>query len=92
MVDRTSLEKVRDCIHRGQRFVLTTHVNPDGDGLGSEAALAAFLNDLGKDVFVYNSSPIPHNYHFLDPANMMQVYDSNLHRETLLTADYIIIL
>ncbi|MCH8953881.1 bifunctional oligoribonuclease/PAP phosphatase NrnA [candidate division KSB1 bacterium] len=92
MVDRTSLEKVRDCIERGQHFVLTTHVNPDGDGLGSEAALAAFLTDMGKDVFIFNSSQVPDNYKFLDPDNNIKVYESESDRETLLTADCIFIL
>lgn len=92
MVDRTSLEKVRDCLEKGQRFVLTTHVNPDGDGLGSEAAIAAFLTLRGKDVYIYNSSPVPANYRFLDPDRNIVVYDSHVHRETLVTADYILIL
>lgn len=92
MVARTSLEQVRNCIRRGQRFVLTTHVNPDGDGLGAEAAIAAFLDEMDKDVFIYNSSPVPHNYRFLDPEGNMTVYNSKQHRETLLTADYIFVL
>ncbi|MFQ5639225.1 MAG: bifunctional oligoribonuclease/PAP phosphatase NrnA [bacterium] len=92
MIDRISLERVRDCINRGQRFVLTTHVNPDGDGLGAQAALASFLNDLNKDVFIYNSSPVPENYKFLDPDEHMEVYDPGLHKEILHTADYILIL
>lgn len=92
MVDRTSLERVKECLKRGQRFVLTTHVNPDGDGLGVEAALAAFLAGRGKDVFIFNSSPVPRNYKFLDPDRQMLVYESKRHRETLLTADYIIVL
>lgn len=92
MVAQAALEKLRSYIDRGQRFVLTTHVNPDGDGLGSEAALAAFLVGLGKDVFIYNSSVLPDNYAFLDPDKIMTVYDPRIHRETLFTADCIIIL
>ncbi len=92
MIDRTLLAKVKDCIDRGRRFVLTTHVNPDGDGLGSEAAMAAWLMDLRKDVFIFNSSPVPANYKFLDPDKLMEVYNREQHRETLLSADYVIIL
>ncbi|MFQ5603145.1 MAG: bifunctional oligoribonuclease/PAP phosphatase NrnA [bacterium] len=92
MVSAASLEKVKDCIRRGNRFVLTTHVNPDGDGLGSEAAMAAFLNELGKDVYIFNSGPVPANYRFLDSSNKMIVYKPHLHREILFSADYIIIL
>ena len=38
------------------RFVLTTHVNPDGDALGSELALASWLTTRGKDVTIINCS------------------------------------
>ncbi len=92
MVDRTSLERVRNCINSGQRFVMTTHVNPDGDGLGSEIALAALLNDLGKDVYIFNSGPVSANYKFLDPDNSIMVYNPNIHREILYSADYIFVL
>ncbi len=92
MTDRAALKKVKDCIDGGKTFVLTTHVNPDGDGLGCEAALAAWLMDLGKDVYIFNSSPTPANYKFLDPDKLMKVYNRDRHRETLLAADYVIIL
>jgi phosphoesterase RecJ-like protein len=92
MLDSTALEKVKDCIKNGQRFVLTTHVNPDGDGLGSEVALAGFLEDRGKDVYIFNCSPVPANYDFLNHDNRIKLYDTEQHRETLLTADYIFVL
>jgi phosphoesterase RecJ-like protein len=49
----------------GQRVCITTHVNPDGDGLGSEAGLAHLLKARGVDVRVTNPSPTPERYHFL---------------------------
>jgi phosphoesterase RecJ-like protein len=49
----------------GQRVCLTTHVNPDGDGLGSEAGFAHLLRAQGCDVVVTNPSPTPDRYHFL---------------------------
>jgi len=90
-MDSTSLEKLKDCIAEGQRFVLTTHVNPDGDGLGSEAALAAYLEGLGKNVLILNHNPVPQNYDFLDANHRMRVYDSTLHRETVLTSDFVVV-
>jgi phosphoesterase RecJ-like protein len=92
MVDRSALAKVKECIAEGKKFVLTTHVNPDGDGLGCEAALVAWLQDMRKDVFVFNSSPVPINYKFLDPDKLMQVYNRDRHRDILLSVDYVIIL
>ncbi len=44
---------------------LVTHVNPDGDGLGSEAALARALQSLGKRVVLANNDATPAQYGFL---------------------------
>src|SRR5919112_4963287 len=49
----------------GQRVCLTTHVNPDGDGLGSEVALVHLLRGRGIDVIITNPSPTPHRFGFL---------------------------
>ena len=46
-------------------FVITTHVNPDGDGLGSEAGLAHLLKALGVDVVITNPTATPHRFDFL---------------------------
>ena len=43
----------------GQRVCLTTHVNPDGDGLGSEAGLAHLLRAQGIDAIITNPVCIP---------------------------------
>lgn len=49
----------------GRRVVLTTHVNPDGDGLGSEVGLAHMLKGLGVDVAIANPTPTPPRFDFL---------------------------
>lgn len=54
-------------IETHQRFLLTTHVRPDGDALGSEVGLAGLLEQRGKDVRIVNASPTPPRYDFLAP-------------------------
>ena len=49
----------------GQRICITTHVNPDGDGLGSEAGLVHLLRAQGIEAVVTNPSPTPERYQFL---------------------------
>ena len=49
----------------GLRVCLTTHVNPDGDGLGSEVGLALLLRAQGVTVSVTNPTPTPSRYDFL---------------------------
>ncbi|MDX8377765.1 MAG: bifunctional oligoribonuclease/PAP phosphatase NrnA [Mariprofundales bacterium] len=57
--------KLRDC----QRLLLTTHVNPDGDGIGSQLALYHGLRSLGKDVHIHNRDGVPHIYNFLNGSD-----------------------
>lgn len=46
-------------------FLLTTHIGPDGDAIGSCLALAEALKSLGKAVFVYDRDPVPEGYRFM---------------------------
>ncbi len=56
-----------DLVRRHQSFLMTTHVRPDGDGLGAMTALAEALRGLGKDVRMTVASALPPRYRFLDP-------------------------
>ncbi|HET7025353.1 MAG TPA: bifunctional oligoribonuclease/PAP phosphatase NrnA [Gemmatimonadales bacterium] len=49
----------------GRRICLTTHVNPDGDGLGSELGLLRLLKARGIDAVITNPSPTPERYAFM---------------------------
>jgi phosphoesterase RecJ-like protein len=49
----------------GMRVCLTTHVNPDGDGLGSEIALLHLLRARGVTCFITNPTPTPPRFDFL---------------------------
>ena len=49
----------------GQRICITTHVNPDGDGLGSEVGLVHLLRAQGVTAVITNPTPTPERYDFL---------------------------
>src|SRR2546421_541018 len=51
----------------GRRVALTTHVNADGDGVGSEVALWHLLTARGLRAAIANPTPIPERFHFLVP-------------------------
>lgn len=53
------------CIRPGQRICITTHVNPDGDGLGSEVAMVHLLRALGAHPVITNPTPTPPRFEFL---------------------------
>lgn len=48
------------------RFLVTSHVRPDGDALGSALGMAVLLRQKGKDARIVLSSPVPPRYDFLD--------------------------
>jgi phosphoesterase RecJ-like protein len=70
---QTELDAVVDELRSGERFLLTTHENPDGDALGSLLALHAVLHQLGKDSVMYLDAkefPLPVEYRFLPLAEV----------------------
>ena len=54
-----------DLLRSESRFVLSTHISSDGDGIGSELALGRGLKRLGREVFIVNPTPVPENLTFL---------------------------
>ncbi|HMK38460.1 MAG TPA: bifunctional oligoribonuclease/PAP phosphatase NrnA [Bacteroidota bacterium] len=74
------------------RFVLTTHINPDGDGIGSEIALGAWLRERGKDVHVINAGPVPAVYRFLDARSTISTFDPQRDLPLIAGADAIVVL
>ncbi|MEE8423929.1 MAG: bifunctional oligoribonuclease/PAP phosphatase NrnA [Thermodesulfobacteriota bacterium] len=59
------IKEVADKIREGHSFLVASHVNPEGDAIGSALAMAQGLKDLGKDVTVFFEDQIPEIYRFL---------------------------
>ncbi len=87
-----TLEAVVRILHQQNSFVLTTHVNPDGDGLGSEVALAEWLASRGKQVTILNHSATPDFYFFLDPNKRIKQFAEAEDVQTLASAEVIVVL
>jgi phosphoesterase RecJ-like protein len=58
---------VVEVLARGERFLVTSHENPDGDALGSLLAMHLALRELGKDSVMISAggAPLPGEYAFL---------------------------
>ena len=84
-------DNIAKFIRNYDSFLITTHVNPDGDAVGSEMALKAFLEDLDKDVIVVNSNPTPQNLVFLDPEREIKVYPYDVQKDFLNDVDAVFI-
>lgn len=63
---------LREIIDGARRFVISSHVRPDADAVGSELGLAFLLESLGKSVRIANPSATPRHLAFLDPAGRVQ--------------------
>lgn len=62
---RAAIARLAAELHRGDRVALSTHINADGDGCGSEAALARLLAQMGIRAHVVNPTPWPAMYQYL---------------------------
>lgn len=60
--DAEARRRVCDALREGTRFVVTSHVRPDGDAIGSSMALALALESLGKQARVVLRDPLPDPY------------------------------
>lgn len=65
-------ETLPDKIRSTSNIVLATHINPDGDALGSLIGLADVLAVMGKQVFRYLEEPVSHLYAFLPDINLIR--------------------
>jgi phosphoesterase RecJ-like protein len=62
---RESIERLAREFRAGRSVAISTHINADGDGCGSEAALARLLTAMGMTVKIVNPTPWPETYAFL---------------------------
>jgi phosphoesterase RecJ-like protein len=67
-----NLRGVIQALEDSRRVLICSHVEPDGDSIGSQLALAEFLDSLGKEARIVNQDPVPSRYRFLDPQRRIQ--------------------
>lgn len=95
-MSRTPATSERAALHqfiaRHQRFLLTTHINPDGDAIGSEVAFARMLRALGKQARVLNDSPTPRAFGWLGLEAPVEVYTEELAERCFSEADALVVL
>ncbi|HKK28372.1 MAG TPA: bifunctional oligoribonuclease/PAP phosphatase NrnA [Gemmatimonadota bacterium] len=89
---RAALEDVREALERSHRVVLTTHVNADGDGAGSELAAALHLEEMGCEVAIVNPTPFPDAFGFLLGDRPAWTPEDREGRRALEDADTVLVL
>ena len=83
-------EPLNKIISSSNKIILSTHVNPDGDGIGSELGMYYYLKYLGKDCKIINVSKTPVFLDFIDPDNVIEVWDDDIHVDIMKNADLVI--
>lgn len=69
------LESFATFLQDTRRVLLTTHENPDGDGIGALVGLAHYLRHLGKEVRIVVSPALPFFLAFLDPEGWIEAFE-----------------
>ena len=57
--------------------IITTHMQPDADAIGSACAMKGVLRSFGIEARVINESPTPANLQFLPWADTIELYDEH---------------
>jgi bifunctional oligoribonuclease and PAP phosphatase NrnA len=83
-------ELVLERLREGERFVLATHENPDGDALGSLVAMQGLLRALGKDTVMFISPhdlPLPNEYRLFELDGLIQEPPPDIAERTVVFLD-----
>jgi phosphoesterase RecJ-like protein len=86
---QTDLRKIADAIRSHDRFVVTTHENPDGDALGSLVAMTLALRELGKDavMYLFGEVPLPREYRFMALGDLVRTLPDDVPERVLVAVD-----
>ena len=73
MKTNSTLEEIAEVLRTRERFVVMSHVRPDGDALGCTLAMAHCLRQLGKDVTAWNEDGVLEKFHYLPGHELVTV-------------------
>lgn len=74
---KITLEQIAELLKKHNNFIVTAHVNPDGDALGSVLALSNYLISIGKNVTCLIDDEVPSTFRFLDTMEMITLPTKN---------------
>lgn len=87
----SSFEKLIDLaiekILESKNIFIASHVQPDGDNIGSILALGLALKKIGKKIYILKSDSVPSDYLFLPNVDVIRDYDDELEIDLLITLD-----
>ncbi len=84
--------RFKEVIAGANNIILTSHIRPDCDALGSCLGMAGLLEALGKQVRIVCGQAVPHNLAFIDPDNRIKCINKDVVAADLADADLHMIL
>lgn len=87
-----NFQKLKNIILSNNSFLITTHVNPDADAIGSEVAFYQLIKSLGKKSYIINHSETPYNLRFLDVDNVIKQFNLDDHADLFNQVDVLVAL
>lgn len=86
------IENLLSLFLENETFVVTTHMRPDGDALGSQVGLGLFLRRLGKTVRMISPEAAPHNLAWLSEPHDVEIFGGSMEqRQYIDQADVIVV-
>jgi nanoRNase/pAp phosphatase (c-di-AMP/oligoRNAs hydrolase) len=82
---------LKELIDEHQSFLITSHVRPDADALGSELGMHALLSAFGKDVTIVNASAPPATLQFMNQHGIIRKLNENISKADIPQTDAIVI-
>lgn len=89
---RVPARRAADALRAARRVILTTHVNADGDGTGSQVAVASWLRANGAEAWIVNPTPYPDMFRFMLPHDWTVPAGSRRAEDLCDSADLAVIL
>lgn len=73
---KNKFSEIQDLIQQEDDFLITTHINPDGDCITSVLTMGRILQALGKKYIIVLSDPVPKKFHFLPDVDTIKHFDT----------------
>ncbi len=72
---KAQLSKIASCIEKGKRFLITTHVHPDGDCIASILLFSIILDAQQKQYVMVIDDLVPKKFDFLPKVEQIQTFE-----------------
>ncbi len=83
-----SANKIKTIIKKFNKFLISSHINPEGDAIGCQVALASLLRRLGKEAVMLDESPVPHVLQFMKGTeNILKEMPANFNFQVAIILD-----